>query len=341
MRAPDFWWQPKPNFMARLLAPLGWAYGAVTAQRMSRGGACAGVPVFCVGNFVAGGAGKTPTAIAIARRLQAHGEKPVFLSRGYGGKAGRGPVLVDATRHTADDVGDEALLLARVAPTIVGADRIASAALAVKTVASVVILDDGLQNPFLAQDLRLAVVDGTAGIGNGLCIPAGPLRAPLSGQLASISAMLIVGEGPATSNKAIRASKKPILTARFVAEEDMASQLAGKPVVAFAGIGLPEKFKATVLDVGATIAGWRSFPDHHVYSAEELRRLQSDAAQRLAALITTEKDYVRIASLLAALDPDLPQPLALPGALIFDDTQALDDLLTKALHDARAKIQAV
>ncbi|WP_020177024.1 tetraacyldisaccharide 4'-kinase [Methyloferula stellata] len=327
--------------MARLLAPLGWAYGAVTVQRMSRGGARTGVPVFCVGNFVAGGAGKTPTAIAIAHRLQAQGEKPAFLSRGYGGKAGPGPVLVDAARHTAEDVGDEALLLARVAPTIVGADRVASAALAVKTGASVVILDDGLQNPSLAQDLRLAVVDGTAGIGNGLCIPAGPLRAPLSGQLASISAILIVGEGAATSNKAIRASKKPILTARFVAEEDMASQLAGKPVVAFAGIGLPEKFKATVLDVGATIAGWRSFPDHHVYSAEELRRLQSDAAQRLAALVTTEKDYVRIAPLLAALDPDLPRPLALPGALIFDDTQALDDLLTKALHDARAKIQAV
>ncbi len=341
MRAPDFWWQPKPNLLARLLAPLGWAYGTVTAQRMSRGGVRAAVPVFCVGNFVAGGAGKTPTAIAIAHRLQAQGEKPVFLSRGYGGKARRGPVRVDAARHTAEDVGDEALLLARVAPTIVGADRVASAALAAKTGASVVILDDGLQNPSLVHDLRLAVVDGMAGIGNGLCLPAGPLRAPLEGQLACVSAVLFAGEGAAALHDTFRASKKPVLTARFVAPKEMASQFAGQKVVAFAGIGLPEKFKATLLDCGAAIAGWRSFPDHHVYSAEELRHLQAEAAERKTMLVTTEKDFVRIAPLLAALDPALPQPLALPVSLVFDDTQTLDDLLMKALSDARAQIAAV
>ena len=339
MRAPDFWWQPKPNLTARLLAPLGSVYGAVTAQRMRQAGQRAAVPVFCIGNFVAGGAGKTPTAIAIAHHLQAQGERPVFLSRGYRGQAGGEPVLVDAARHGVLDVGDEALLLARVAPTIVGADRVASAVLAQKIGATLVILDDGLQNPSLVQDLRLAVVDGAAGIGNGLCVPAGPLRAPLDGQLASVTAVLLIGDDKAAAalSKTASAMKKPVLTAAFAPDKNIASQLKERPVIAFAGIGLPGKFKATLEDLGATVAGWQSFPDHHVYSLEELRHLQSEAARCHAFLVTTEKDFVRIAPHLSGLDANLPQPLALPVELAFSDLGMLDALLTQTLHAARQR----
>jgi tetraacyldisaccharide 4'-kinase len=309
---------------------------------MSRPGLRAAMPVLCIGNFVAGGAGKTPTAIAIARHLQSHGETPVFLSRGYRGKAGHLPRLVDERRHSVEDVGDEALLLARVAPTIVGADRVASAVLAQVTGASLIILDDGLQNSSLVQDLRLAVVDGRAGIGNGLCIPAGPLRAPFCPQLASVSAVLFIGEGPALAELAQTAGAfgKPVLTAKLVAQKDVAYQFAGQPVLAFAGIGLPGKFKATLAGLGAKIAGWQSFPDHHVYSLQELRHLQSQAAQRQAFLVTTEKDFVRIAPLLGGLDQNLPKPVALPVDLVFDDERVLDDLVMKALKTAQTVIGA-
>jgi tetraacyldisaccharide 4'-kinase len=343
MRAPQFWWQPKPNLVARLLAPLGSVYGAVTAQRMGAQGARAPLPVICVGNFVAGGAGKTPTALALAKLLQAKGENPVFLSRGYRGKAGAGPLPVDVTRHTASDVGDEALLLARVAPTIVGRDRVVSARLAKDMGASLVIFDDGLQNPSLVQDLRLAVVDGASGHGNGLCVPAGPLRAPFFGQLACVSAVLVIGEGAGEGeamtwlSETTRAFGKPVLMARFVPQPEIAEGLSGRKVVAFAGIGLPEKFRQTLEGLGAKIVGWQSFADHHAHSTAELRRLQAQAAGLDALLVTTEKDFVRLAPALVALDPNLPQPLALPVTLNFDDGAALTALLSESLRTARAK----
>jgi tetraacyldisaccharide 4'-kinase len=333
MRAPEFWWQPRPNIAARLLAPLGWIYGAVTMWRMVQRGQRIELPIFCIGNFVAGGAGKTPTAIAIAERLLAKGERPVFLTRGYRGKIAPMPCLVDALRHSAEDVGDEALLLARLAPTIIGGDRLASAQLARQMDASCLILDDGLQNPTLTHDLRLAVVDAKTGIGNGLCIPSGPLRAPISGQLTKVSALLFIGTaaGAAALRELAKASGKPIFGAKLVAKPEINASLRGQKVFAFAGIGLPEKLRATLEGLGADVVGWQAFADHHRYSLKVLQRLQGKAADLKACLVTTEKDLVRIAPLLAKLDKKMPMPVALPVTLVFDDEGLLDQLLDETL----------
>jgi len=337
MHAPEFWWRPKPALTALMLAPLGWIYGAITTRRMLHRGQRAGLPVLCIGNFVAGGAGKTPTALAIAQRLLAKGETPVFLTRGYRSKTAPLPCLVDPARHSADDVGDEALLLARIAPAIIGADRIASAKLARQLGASCLILDDGLQNPSLVHDFRLAVVDAKTGMGNGLCIPSGPLRAPISSQLANVSALLFIGaEDEAVGlRERAKANGKSVFGAKLVAEPDISHQLTGKKIFAFAGIGLPEKFLATLRDLGADIAGWQRFPDHHRYSLKTLQRLQVEAAHLGAYLVTTEKDLVRITPLLARLDENMPLPIALPVKLVFDVDGALDQLLHEALTSSR------
>ncbi len=171
MRAPAFWWRPRPGALARLLQPLGFLYGRLTLARMRRPGRPAGLPVICIGNFVAGGAGKTPTTLALLRLLQERGQTPFAVTRGYGGSLA-GPVEVDPAHHRASEVGDEALLLARQARTIVARDRAAGATLARGLGAGLVVMDDGLQNPGVAKDLRLAVVDGASGVGNGLCLPA-------------------------------------------------------------------------------------------------------------------------------------------------------------------------
>ena len=189
MREPAFWWQPGRG---GLLRPLAGIYGAVAARRMNSPGRSVGVPVICLGNLTVGGAGKTPAALAVARLLLAAHAQPYFLSRGYGGRL-RGPVRVDAAVHSAAEVGDEPLLLARLAPTIVARDRFEGAQSARVSGAGVIVMDDGFQNPSLVKDLAILVVDGRRGIGNGRIIPAGPLRAPLDAQVAHAQAMIIVG----------------------------------------------------------------------------------------------------------------------------------------------------
>jgi tetraacyldisaccharide 4'-kinase len=297
MRAPAFWFAGKPDWRARALWPLGALYGAVTARRMGGQGARVGVPVICVGNFVAGGAGKTPTALAIAALLREMGEAPAFLSRGYGGTAGKdAPLLVDPAHHDAALVGDEPLLLARAAPTIVAADRPAGALAARLAGASVIIMDDGLQNRSLHQDVRFAVVDGATGVGNGFCVPAGPLRAPLATQTPHVTAVVLIGEGEAGERVADAAARagKPVLRARLTPDADQARALAGRDVVAFAGIGRPEKFFATLREIGARIVAAHAFGDHHPYAREEIAGLQAEAEARGAMLLTTEKDMARL-----------------------------------------------
>jgi len=193
MREPAFWWR-RAGLAASLLAPVGLVYGAIAARRMAAKGTAAGVPVLCVGNFTLGGAGKTPTVIALARMLADAGEHPYCLTRGYGGTLA-GPKLVDPHNDLAAQVGDEALLLAHVAPTVVARDRVAGAAFARAQGASLIIMDDGLQNASLAKDFTLAVIDARRGVGNRCIFPAGPLRAPLAAQLAKTDALLVVGEG--------------------------------------------------------------------------------------------------------------------------------------------------
>lgn len=320
MRAPAFWWQDKAGSAAAFLAPAAALYGAVTGRRMMREGLRLPMPVLCIGNFVVGGAGKTPAAITLAKQVIASGKKVFFLSRGYRSAAEhRAPQLVDPARHKAADVGDEALLLARVAPTIACADRVAAARLAVSQGAEIIILDDGLQNPSLHQDLRLAVVDGETGVGNGLCLPAGPLRAPLAIQLHRVDAVLIVGDGDAGAKIAeqARALDKPVIHAGLFVDEAIAKKLAGQRVYAFAGIGRPSKFYASLSALGAEIVGTKDFPDHHPYRRAEIADLQRIAQSHDAILVTTEKDFVRLAGRDDGFDPRFPAPMPVPVEIRF------------------------
>jgi tetraacyldisaccharide 4'-kinase len=335
-RAPDFWWEPRPTFAARLLKPIGETFGAETTGRMRRRGVRFDIPVITVGAFALGGPGKTPVAEAIVRMLIAAGEQPAILSRGYGSAAARqrAPTFVNLSKHRAHDVGDEPLLLARLAPVIVGADRIEAGWHARRAVnPSVLVLDDGLQSRQIEPDLAIAVVDSEVGIGNGLCLPAGPLRAPLDAQIRLVDAVVIVGSGERASEIAAIAvnSGKRAFGARLVLRSGEAEPLAGKPVFAFAGIGRPQKFFAILEEIGADIRARHSFADHHAYTRRELERLQANAHRDHARLVTTEKDLVR-------LPPPWPSLIdALAIELIFDNAESFANLLGSVMRSkARA-----
>jgi tetraacyldisaccharide 4'-kinase len=320
MRAPAFWNAPAPTPAARLLAPLGAIYGAVAAARMTRPGTGVGLPVICVGNFTAGGAGKTPAALALAERLAAQGRRVAFLSRGHGGSlSGRAPVVVDAATHRAEEVGDEPLLLARAAPTVIGVDRVAAAQRARRLGAEMLIMDDGLQNPSLAKDEAIAVVDAAVGIGNGLCLPAGPLRAPMAAQWDHVDAVLIVGEGAAGQRLAQEAAArgKRVERARLAPDAAVVAALSGRPLMAFAGIGRPQKFFATLAQAGLETRVALAFADHRRYRPGEIDALLARAAREGLTAVTTEKDLVRLDpdARARALDSGL---VALPARLVFD-----------------------
>jgi tetraacyldisaccharide 4'-kinase len=290
MHAPDFW--QTDGTAARLLDPLGRLYGlaARLRQRLAKP-VGVGIPVICVGNLTAGGAGKTPTALAIARRLQALGARPHFLTRGYGGRV-LGPLRVDPGVHDAAAVGDEALLLARVAPCWVSADRVAGAGRARAAGASHIVMDDGLQNPHLAKDLALLVVDGAVGFGNRRVLPAGPLREPVDQALARIAGVVVIGD-----DRTGVARLLPPSLARLPADlipADEAGHLRGRRVLAFAGIGRPAKFYETLEKIGADLVATRSFADHHRYRPAEIDALLTEARQFDACCVTTEKDHVRL-----------------------------------------------
>jgi tetraacyldisaccharide 4'-kinase len=323
MREPSFWWR-KPALAAGLLMPAAACYGAIAARRMTRQATRAGVPVLCVGNFTLGGAGKTPTVMWLAKILQDAGERPFCLSRGYGGSL-VWPKLVDAHSDGAAQVGDEALLLARVAPTVVARDRVAGAEAARAAGASVVVMDDGLQNASLAKDFTLAVVDGRRGLGNGCVFPAGPLRAPLAAQLARTDALLVVGDGAGAGDIVAAAPGLPVFHGRLLPDHGTIAELKARQVLAFAGIGDPDKFFTTATEAGLAVVERKPFPDHHRYTAEEAAELIMQAEHDSLALLTTEKDLARMAGepLLAALAARahvLPVTLAVDEA---DDLRAL------------------
>ena len=286
MRAPGFWQRP-PGLASALLAPLGALYAAATARRVARPGARVGVPVICVGNLVAGGAGKTPTVIACAQRLVARGVEVHVVTRGHGGRA-RGPLRVDANVHDAAEVGDEPLLLAAFAPTWVARDRAAGARAAVAAGAGAILLDDGFQNPALAKDLSIVVVDAAAGFGNRRTIPAGPLREPVSAGLARADLTLTIGTGDVAlphPPPRLRGRLAPLATGM---------DWAGLPVFAFAGIGRPEKFFETLRELGADLRGTAALADHQPLTPALLHRLGERAAKLGAQPVTTEKDAVRL-----------------------------------------------
>jgi len=275
--------------------PLAALYGAIAGQRLQREGFDAGVPVLCVGNYHAGGAGKTPTVLALVKLLRDLGETPVVLSRGYGGRL-RGPVTVDPDRHAAEDVGDEPLMLARTVPVVVARDRIDGVALARSQGASVIVMDDGFQNPAVAKDASLIVIDAYRGLGNGCVFPAGPLRAPLALQIARTDALIVIGNGAAADPvaAAVAAQDKPVLTASLRPDDASLAALRGKRVLAFAGIGDPDRFFRTLRANGVEVVLERAFADHHPFSQAEIETLIAQAGRDALTLVTTEKDLARL-----------------------------------------------
>ncbi|MCK0197982.1 tetraacyldisaccharide 4'-kinase [Ancylobacter sp. 6x-1] len=332
MQAPPFWWHPRPTLAANLLRPLGALYGAVAERRLGHPGHAPQVPVICLGNPTVGGAGKTPSALMLARRLQGLGRHPVFLTRGYGGRL-PGPLLV-TPRGIAADLGDEPLLLARLAPTVVARDRVAGAGLALQAGADVIVMDDGFQNPALEKRLSILVLDAAVGIGNGLCLPAGPMRAPLAPQLARAQALLLVGDGTAGDEVARhgRAKGLAVLRGRLAPDAEAASRLIGRRVLAFAGIGRPDKFFATLRGIGALAVRTQPFPDHHAFRAAEAGDLLHRAQAEDLTLVTTEKDAVRLTGTPAG-DILAPHLEVLPVRLVLEPESAetLDTLIARAL----------
>jgi tetraacyldisaccharide 4'-kinase len=275
--------------------PLGAIYGVVAGHRLQREGFDAGIPVLCVGNYHVGGAGKTPTVLALVKLLRELGETPVVLSRGYGGQL-RGPILVDPGRHAAIDVGDEPLMLARTVPVVVARDRIDGVALARSQGASVIVMDDGFQNPAIAKDASLIVIDANRGLGNACVFPAGPLRAPLPPQLARTDALIVIGRGSAAEAvaAAVAARGKPVLSAHLEADDASVASLRGKRVLAFAGIGDPTRFFRTLRGSGIEVVLERVFADHHPFSQSEIETLTTEARRDGLTLATTEKDLARL-----------------------------------------------
>lgn len=341
LREPH-WWYTRDDIAARrlLLEAASRMWGRLAAWRFTRARPVrADIPVVCVGNFTAGGAGKTPVARLVCSHLVRLGERPAFLSRGYGGRLA-GPHQVDDARDTAADVGDEPLLLARDAPAFIARDRRAGIAALAGSGATVAVMDDGMQNPTVAKDLVVAVVDGVRGLGNRRVMPAGPLRAPLDFQFTLAGAILVLGgasgEGIATELRTH--FKGPVLTGQ-IAPAGVSPAFAGGPVVAYAGIANPAKFFASLEGLGCRIVARESFPDHHAFKAADAARLLALAAAHKAPLVTTEKDLVRLAGATGMLGALAAASTALAVEVRLDPREEarLTALLEAALKARRAK----
>jgi tetraacyldisaccharide 4'-kinase len=332
VREPAFWYRP-PSLISRLLTPLGGIYGLVASLRMQVRGFDAGIPVLCVGNYHTGGAGKTPTVLALTKLLRELGETPVVLSRGYGGKW-NGPVKVDPTKHIAANVGDEPLMLAERVPVMIARNRVDGVALARSQGATVILMDDGFQNPAIAKDASLIVIDSERGLGNASVFPAGPLRAPLKPQLDRTDALVVIGDGNAAAAIAaeVTARRKPVLRAHLKPDAASLAALAGKRVLAFAGIGDPGRFFRTLRSAGVDVVRERAFADHHPFSPDEIEALAAEARRDGLTLVTTEKDLARLRGSGAGHDI---VPFAV--TLDFDDAAALRKCVAAWLFKARER----
>jgi tetraacyldisaccharide 4'-kinase len=291
MKAPPFW--QSGGWQAAALSPFETLTRALTARRVARPGFAAGIPVFCAGNASVGGSGKTILACDLLRRLPG---RPFALTRGYGGRL-PGPLLIDLAHHTAADAGDEALLLAACAPTILARDRAAGARLALAEGATAIVMDDGLQNPDLQKTASFLVIDGGQGFGNLHLLPAGPLREPVAAAAARCAAAVLIG---ADSNNALSQLPPDLAVLRAALTPACATLAAGARVIAFAGIGRPDKFFCSAADLGFDVLATVPFPDHHKYSPGDEARLMALAAGQNAQLVTTEKDRVKLSDAFAA-----------------------------------------
>jgi tetraacyldisaccharide 4'-kinase len=337
--APSFWWRARRGPTALALAPISALYGLASGWRMGRPPrAKAPVPVICVGNFVVGGAGKTPTALALARIARSHELTPGFLTRGYGGEE-PGPLLVAPAQHGPDRVGDEALLLAAAAPTVVARDRPAGAALLVANKVDFIIMDDGFQNPSLAKDFCFVAVDAETGVGNGMVLPAGPLRAPIRPQLRQADALVVIGDGQA-SEPIVRAAARAgrtILRARL--KPTRVKEWRKSPILAFAGIARPGKFFASLAAIQAPVAKTVAFPDHHRYSDAEAERLIAHADAAGLRLVTTEKDMARLAGVGGSVGKLRDRSEAFAVTLEFDNPVAVGEIVFEAAHGVAATVR--
>lgn len=313
---PPSWWygsSPTDRLKAALLSPFAWVYGAAVQARFALAKPYRSrLPVICVGNFTVGGAGKTPLALALAEIMRGMGHVPAFLTRGYGGSL-VGPHKVDPERDSASEVGDEALLLARAAPTVLARARPVGAKAIEALGASVIIMDDGFQNPSLEKDLVIIAIDAGAGLGNGRVFPAGPLRAPLDAQRKRASLAVVIGEevGEAGAGTGL-----PVVNARLTPSKGV-EWLRGANVAAFSGIGRPGKFFATLRECGARLVAADAFPDHHTFTEAEALMLVTNTASLDAILVTTEKDWVRIGATSRPLEELKDRARTLPVKLVF------------------------
>jgi tetraacyldisaccharide 4'-kinase len=312
MRTPKFWYQPR-GILSILLAPLSWLYqlGDKINQALKPNAYKSPLPVICVGNATAGGGGKTPTVIALTKILSDY--NIALLTRGYGGNITE-PTIVDLKAHTTAQVGDEALLLAQHATTIICRNRAEGAKMAEQNNANIIIMDDGLQNNSLHKDITFLVIDRQIDFGNNKVIPAGPLRAPLKTTLNKSDAVICIG--------APLQSDLPVFESAIEPQNNIHPSTQ---YIAFAGLAIPDKFKNTLLDLNASLIGWYPFADHHAYTNDDIQELKDIAKEKSATLITTEKDFVR-------LSPEQKENIeTLPIALRFKDEEAITHFIRKTI----------
>ncbi len=343
MRPPEFWNHRRGRDAAPVtqlvLTPISWLFRWAGAIKQATAAPFRPkAQVICVGNLTMGGAGKTPVTLAILAKLKARGLKVAALTRGYRGKES-GPIFVSA-QHDAVAVGDEALLLAKAAPTIVAHNRAAGARLADSEGFDVIVMDDGFQNPSLAKDLSIVVVDGETGFGNRSICPAGPLREPIKRGLARASALLYMRKNEhALRNPAEGAQfwRGPVLNAWLEPDPAAAAAFKGERIIAFAGVGRPKKVFDTFAAIGAQVIVDAPYPDHHHYTDGDIDWLRRLAKKHNARLATTEKDFMRLS---AAQREGVS---VLPVRAVFAVEPALDALLAPLiaqLEEVREKTPA-